>query len=54
MHDAGLTHLVYYDKTEQPEAINYTMLAVELLGVIKQQENTITELTARVEALEAQ
>jgi hypothetical protein len=52
MHDAGLTHLVYYDKTEQPEAINYTMLAVELLGVIKQQENTITELTARVEALE--
>ena len=54
MHDAGLNHLVHYDKTDKPEAINYTMLAVELLGVIKQQETAITSLTARIEALEAQ
>lgn len=54
MHDAGLNHLVHYDKENKPEAINYTMLAVELLGVIKQQETAITSLTARIEALEAQ
>lgn len=52
MHDAGLTHLVYYDKIDKPEAINYTMLTVELLGVIKQQENAIKDLTERLEALE--
>jgi hypothetical protein len=54
MHDAGLNHLVHYDKNNQPEAINYTMLAVELLGVIKQQETAIASLTARIDTLEAQ
>jgi len=34
LHDAGLNHLVHYDKDEQCSGINYQMLAVELLGVV--------------------
>jgi hypothetical protein len=45
LHDAGLTHLVHYNEEEQPQAINYELLAVELLGVIK-------NLDARIRALE--
>lgn len=52
LHEAGLTHLVYYDKTNQPEAINYTMLSVELLGIVKQQETAIQNLESRLQALE--
>jgi hypothetical protein len=45
LHDAGLNHLVHYDKDEQCSGINYQMLAVELLGVIK-------NLDARIKVLE--
>ena len=45
LHDAGLNHLVHYDKDEQCLGINYQMLAVELLGVIK-------NLDARIKVLE--
>ena len=45
LHDAGLNHLVHYDKDRQCLGINYQMLAVELLGVIK-------NLDARIKTLE--
>ena len=45
LHDAGLNHLVHYDKDEQCSGINYQMLAVELLGVVK-------NLDARIKVLE--
>ena len=46
LHDAGLNHLVHYDKDEQCSGINYQMLAVELLGVVK-------NLDARIKVLES-
>jgi len=52
LHDAGLNHLVHYDKDNQPEAINYTMLSVELLGVVKNQQTVLNDLITRVAALE--
>ena len=41
LHDAGLSHLVHYNAEEQPNAVNYTMLSVELLGVVKNLEERI-------------
>lgn len=52
LHDAGLTHLVFYNKEGQPEAIAYEKISVELLEVVKKQQATINNLVARVEALE--
>lgn len=45
LHDAGLNHLVYYGPEGRVDGINYQMLAVELLGVIK-------NLDARIKVLE--
>ena len=45
LHDAGLNHLVHYGPEERIDSINYPMLAVELLGVIK-------NLDARIKVLE--
>jgi hypothetical protein len=45
LHDAGLNHLVHYGPEERVDSINYQMLAVELLGVIK-------NLDARIKVLE--
>jgi len=45
LHDAGLNHLVHYGPEERIDSINYQMLAVELLGVIK-------NLDARIKTLE--
>jgi Chaperone of endosialidase len=45
LHDAGLNHLVHYGPEERIDSIDYTMLAVELLGVIK-------NLDARIKVLE--
>lgn len=51
--EAGLSHLVYYDKENKPESINYTVLSVELLGIVKQQQEEIDSLLSRIEKLEA-
>jgi len=51
VHDAGLTHLVSYDDGG-PRGVNYTMLSVELLGIVKKQQTAIDDLLARVQALE--
>jgi hypothetical protein len=45
LHDAGLNHLVHYGPEERVDSINYQMLSVELLGVIK-------NLDARIKVLE--
>ena len=45
LHDAGLNHLVHYGPEERIDSINYQMLSVELLGVIK-------NLDARIKVLE--
>ena len=45
LHDAGLNHLVPYGPEERIDSINYQMLSVELLGVIK-------NLDARIKVLE--
>jgi hypothetical protein len=45
LHNAGLHHLVHYNAEEQPEAVNYELLSVELLGVIR-------NLNTRLEILE--
>ena len=52
VHDAGLTHLVSYNAEGQPKAVDYTMLSVELLGIVKKQQTAIDDLLARVQALE--
>ena len=53
LHDAGLAHLVYYNAEGQPDAVDYTKIAVELLGIVKKQQAVLNELTTRVQALEA-
>lgn len=52
LHDAGLTHLVKYDAEGQSRGIEYEMLSVELLGIVKKQQTAIDDLFARVQALE--
>ena len=44
LHDAGLNHLVHYDAEGQCDGIDYAMLSVELLGVIKNLETRIKNL----------
>ena len=44
-HEAGLHHLVHYGKDGTIDSINYMMLSVELLGVVK-------NLDARIKVLE--
>ena len=53
LHDAGLTHLVFYNKDGLPESIAYEKVAVELLGVVKKQKSAIDDLLSRVSALES-
>ena len=52
LHDAGLNHLVHYGPEGRIDSINYTMLSVELLGVIKNQQTVLNDLITRVAALE--
>jgi hypothetical protein len=52
VHDAGLIHLVSYNAEGNPRAIDYTMISVELLGIVKKQQTAIDDLLARVQALE--
>jgi hypothetical protein len=50
---AGFGAFVYYDEDGNPEGIEYSMLTVPLLAVARQQASLISDLTARVAALEA-
>jgi hypothetical protein len=43
-HDAGLNHLVHYGPEGRIDSINYTMLSVELLGVLKNLDARIKDL----------
>ena len=54
LHEAGLTHLVSYDMDdpELPEAIKYDLLSVELLAIVKKQDQQIQNLIQRIETLE--
>ena len=52
LHDAGLTHLVKYDAEGQSRGIEYELLSIELLGIVKKQQTAIDDLLARVQALE--
>jgi hypothetical protein len=52
LHDAGLNHLVHYGPEGRIDSINYMMLSVELLGVIKNQQAVLNDLITRVGALE--
>jgi len=44
LHDAGLNHLVYYSPDGTIDGIDYMMLSVELLGVVRNLETRIKNL----------
>lgn len=44
LHDVGLNHLVYYGPDGTIDGIDYMMLSVELLGVVRNLESRIKEL----------
>jgi hypothetical protein len=54
LHNAGLNHLVIYDfdDSEEPESIKYELLSVELLSIVKKQDQEIQDLKNRIQALE--
>jgi hypothetical protein len=52
VHDAGLTHLVSYDKQGKPDGISYERISLELLSVVKNLNEKIKVLEARVDELE--
>lgn len=54
LHNAGLNHLVIYDfdDPEEPESIKYELLSVELLSIVKKQDQEIQDLKNRIQALE--
>lgn len=53
LDDLGLTELVQYNDDGTPEAVNYDRMTVLMVPVIKQQQQLIEQLTARIEALES-
>ena len=58
VHDAGLTEFVDYsqdaDGNDQPEALHYANMVSLCIKAIQEQQATITALTARITALEAE
>ncbi len=54
VHDAGLDWLVYYDEEGRPDALKDHLLPWALLGILRTQHAQIAELTARLDAQEAQ
>ena len=52
LDELGFTELVVYDDDGRPEAISYDRIAVAIIPVLKHQQQTIADLTARIEALE--
>jgi hypothetical protein len=53
LHDAGLTHLVDYGKDGSVQGIHYSMYVTALQAVVRHQATQISELAARLDALEA-
>ena len=53
LHELGLTELVQYNEDGQPDAVYYDRMLVAVIPVIKNQQQLIEQLTARIEALEA-
>lgn len=53
LHDLGLTELVQYNEDGQPDAVYYDRMLVAVIPVIKNQQQLIEQLTARIEALES-
>lgn len=51
--DLGLDCLVYEDANGEPAGVDYQLVAVALLDVVKEQQARLDDLTARIEALEA-
>ena len=58
VHTAGLSEFVDYsqdaDGNDQPEALHYANMVSLCIKAIQEQQTTITALTARIEALEAE
>ena len=53
VHDAGLTEFVTYNNDGEPDALAYGNMVSLCIKAIQEQQETITALTARIEALEA-
>ena len=57
VHNSGLTEFVEYSQDDngddQPEALYYSNMVSLCIKAIQEQQETITALTARIEALEA-
>jgi hypothetical protein len=53
VHDAGLTEFVSYNDDGEPDALAYGNMVSLCIKAIQEQQETITALTARIEALEA-
>lgn len=53
VHALGLRHLVRYDEHGRPDGLNYDKMALYLIPIIKEQQQQIDALTARLAALEA-
>jgi hypothetical protein len=53
LDELGLTELVQYNEEGQPDAVYYDRMLVAVIPVIKQQQQLIEQLTARIEALES-
>lgn len=51
LHDNGLGSLVLYDNEGQPEGINYKMLPVYLLEIVKAHQEMLKQLQARLSEL---
>jgi hypothetical protein len=53
VHDAGLTEFVQYNNDDEPDALDYGNMVSLCIKAIQEQQETITALTARIEALES-
>jgi hypothetical protein len=53
VHDAGLTEFVTYNDDGEPDSLTYGNMVSLCIKAIQEQQETITALTARIEALEA-
>ena len=54
VHDAGLTEFVEYNDDNEPDALAYGNMVSLCIKAIQEQQETITALTARIEALETE